>query len=154
MCFYPSYCCSIMLYSPPTKFLIRMSKQHFTGLAPLWRLQRPMGTSHQLSPRFAPIWAPIHGQVCVPITCQKSCISQWKALIGRRSKSRDKHKASGAELIPNPDIKVQSWHCAHGRRGPPHTHTHTITTTSKKKGKIIVTFHALKSHKSLVLNAF
>lgn len=65
---------------------------------------------------LASIWARIHVQVCVPVTCQKSCISQRKMLVDRLSKSKDKHSRAQLGLIPNPEMKVQSWHYAYDRR--------------------------------------
>lgn len=59
---------------------------------------------------LASIWAQIHVQVCVPVTCQQSRASQSKDAHRQAFKIQRQTQTSAAELIPNPKMKVQSAH--------------------------------------------
>lgn len=78
---------------------------------PSWGDVTPAATA------LASIWAQIHVQVCVPVTCQKSCISQKKDARRQAFQIQRQTQTSAAELNPNPEIKVQSWHHACERLG-------------------------------------
>lgn len=77
---------------------------------PSWGDVTPAATA------LASIWARIRVQVCVPVTCQKSCIFPKKDARRKAFQIQRQTQTSVAELYPNPEIKVQAWHHAYNRQ--------------------------------------
>lgn len=77
---------------------------------PSWGDVTPAATA------LASIWARIRVQVCVPVTCQKSCIFPKKDARRQAFQIQRQTQTSVAELNPNPEIKVQAWHHAYNRQ--------------------------------------
>lgn len=102
---------------------------------PSWGDVTPAATA------LASIWARIHVQVCVPVTCQKSCISQRKTLVGRPSKSKDKHSRAQQS-----SSQILKWRCSPGTTHTTGEKTHPSKKKKKKKDKFVSSFHVLKSH--------
>lgn len=116
---------------------------HWLPSSPL-ATQPSWGDATPAASMLASIWAWIHVQVCVPVTCQKSCISQRKSLTGRLSKSKDKH--SRAQWSSS---QILIRRC---RPGTVHMTGEKIHSSKKKKKKVCVlfTFYVFESHHSTV----
>lgn len=76
----------------------------------------------------ASIWARIHVQVCVPVTCQESCASQRKPLVGRLSKSKGKHRRARRS-----SAQILKWRCSPGAARVTGKKTHPSTKKEKKR---------------------